>query len=98
MVEQWRQAEDIISQVTVYSTEDNDPVTIKTATQDVRCIGIGTDAAVFTIDTLPGYAFKVYSDMAIEKKMRRPTYMSVCEGLTFSSLLRKRRQVYCHKL
>ena len=68
MVEQWRQAEDIISQVTVYSTEDNDPVTIKTATQDVRCIGIGTDAAVFTLDTLPGYAFKVYSDMAIEKK------------------------------
>lgn len=68
MVEQWRQADEIISQVTVYSTEDNDPVTIKTVSHDVRCIGIGTDAAVFTLDTLPGYAFKVYSDMAIEKK------------------------------
>lgn len=68
MVEQWRQADDIIRQVAVYSTGDNDLVTIKTVIPDVRCIGIGTDAAVFTLDSLPGYTFKVYSDMAIEKK------------------------------
>lgn len=68
MNEAWRQADDILKHVTVYSTEDNDPVTIEVNTKGVHCIGIGTDAAVFTLDILPGYAFKLYSDMALDKK------------------------------
>jgi hypothetical protein len=64
----WTMADQPLRSIRVTGSERNEPVTISGYSEGVRCIGIGTDAAVFSYDQTPGYAFKVYSDLALEKK------------------------------
>ncbi|EXX88464.1 serine/threonine protein kinase [Paenibacillus darwinianus] len=65
---EWTKADKELRLITVTGSEQNEPVVIAGMTEGVQCIGIGTDAAVFTCDSAPGYAFKLYSDIALNKK------------------------------
>lgn len=67
MDEHWRQADRIISQIEIIGTEGNELVDINGHPQGAVCIGIGTDAAVFLLKELPGYAFKIYSELSQDK-------------------------------
>lgn len=64
----WAQAEEVLGHVEIIGNENNKPVTIRGSADDLRCVGIGTDAAVFYYHKTPHYAYKVYSDQALEKK------------------------------
>lgn len=67
MVNDWEIAIDSISKVTVLSNLNNEPVTILTIPGDLKCIGKGTDAAVFQSLALPKYAFKIFSKEKLNK-------------------------------
>jgi len=64
----WKAADAALRQVTVSGSERNEEVAVDGAPAGLRCIGIGTDAAVFAWDGAPGYAYKVYSNLAASKK------------------------------
>lgn len=64
----WKQAEHILRQVRLKGNDRNEPVTIETYSNQLQCIGIGTDAAVFQYQELPAYAFKVFTEHSLEKK------------------------------
>lgn len=66
--EEWKQAEKALSSMEVMKQGTNDPVTIEGESNDLRCIGIGTDAAVFVYEPLPHYAYKLYAAEALPKK------------------------------
>ncbi len=66
--EHWKQAETALACMEVFKNGENDPVTIEGESDDLRCIGIGTDAAVFVYEPLPAYAFKLYAAEAQPKK------------------------------
>jgi hypothetical protein len=68
MISDWKQAEEALMNVEIVGYENNKPVSITRFSEDLRCIGIGTDAAVFYFPKTPNYAYKVYSDKALEKK------------------------------
>jgi len=65
---QWDSAEKELRRVTVSSTGENELVTIKGNSDAFKCIGVGTDAAVFRFFHIPHLAFKVYSDDKLDKK------------------------------
>lgn len=46
----------------ITSTKNNELVTIGEYTQNLSCIGVGTDAAVFQLRIEPSIAFKVYAE------------------------------------
>ncbi|SMF84230.1 hypothetical protein SAMN05661091_2560 [Paenibacillus uliginis N3/975] len=66
--EQWKQAETALSCMEVIKHGENDPVTIEGESDDLHCIGIGTDAAVFVYEPMPAYAYKLYAKQALPKK------------------------------
>ncbi|WP_028596639.1 serine/threonine protein kinase [Paenibacillus assamensis] len=66
--EQWRRAEHALSRMEVIKQGANDPVTIEGESDELHCIGIGTDAAVFVHKQMPQYAYKLYATEALPKK------------------------------
>ncbi|MBH0229699.1 serine/threonine protein kinase [Halobacillus yeomjeoni] len=58
----WEVAIPSLSQVTVHSSPNNGPVTIQGHPEGLRCIGVGTDAAVFQYLEAPLYAFKIFAE------------------------------------
>lgn len=64
----WTQVEEALRNIEVVGHDNNKPVSVIGFAQDLRCIGIGTDAAVFYHPATPHYAYKVYSALALEKK------------------------------
>ncbi|MCM3628483.1 serine/threonine protein kinase [Paenibacillus glycanilyticus] len=68
MIADWKQVEEALKNVEVIGHENNKPVSVIGYAEDLRCIGIGTDAAVFYYPDTPNYAYKVYSAQALEKK------------------------------
>lgn len=68
MVPDWHLAEQSLKCVLIKGNNKNKPVTVLNKSQNLRCIGIGTDAAIFLHELLPSYAFKVYSPEALHKK------------------------------
>lgn len=79
----WAKADGPLRCITVAGSELNEPVVIAGFSEGLRCIGIGTDAAVFTYDLAPGYAFKVYSDLALQKKETEKEVYERIEGIPF---------------
>lgn len=78
MITKWDVAIDSLSNITVLSNPDNEPVTIVGGSEDLKCIGIGTDAAVFQSPYAPDYVFKLYAkDKAYKIKRRRKHLSSV---------------------
>ncbi|BDH62237.1 hypothetical protein MTP04_23670 [Lysinibacillus sp. PLM2] len=67
MEHNWALAKDSLSKITVLSNSNNDPVTIIGDVDDLKCIGVGTDAAVFQHLNAPAYAFKIYATDKKEK-------------------------------
>ncbi|WP_428911702.1 serine/threonine protein kinase [Niallia sp. Krafla_26] len=89
MKEDWMFADKELSKITILSNPNNEPVTIQGSSDSLRCIGRGTDAAVFQSLENPGYAFKVYADDKISKIPREKRvyellgdspYFSTCFG------------------
>lgn len=68
LVPDWRLAEPALKQIEVRGSKKNELVSITAYSEGFRCIGIGTDAAVFLYERTPSYAFKVYSIEAANKK------------------------------
>lgn len=67
MKNKWDIAHDSLSQITVFSNSDNKPVTISGHSDELKCVGVGTDAAVFQHFYAPSYAFKVYAKDKVSK-------------------------------
>ena len=57
-----------LSKIKVCSNPNNEPVTISgDDDDDLKCIGVGTDAAVFQSVSVPTYAFKLYAKDKVNK-------------------------------
>jgi hypothetical protein len=67
MEKEWEFAAQSLTKINVSSNPNNNPVTIIGSSDDLSCIGVGTDAAVFQSIHAPAYAFKVYADDTISK-------------------------------
>ncbi|MBX0314611.1 serine/threonine protein kinase [Planococcus glaciei] len=94
----WQAASASLNNLTVTSHPDNEPVTIQGIARDMRCIGVGTDAAVFQSLTEPGYAFKLYADgkqdkleaeAEVYKRLGESPFFSRCFGATDRLLVLK---------
>ncbi len=92
----WEKAMDSLTQITVTSNLNNDPVTIHGEADDLRCIGVGTDAAVFQSFKSPAYAFKIYAEDKVSKiKVEEHVYnvledspfFSTCYGSYYNCLI-----------
>ena len=57
-----RAAAQALAEIKVTASADNDPVMIEGLVDGYRCIGVGTDAAVFQSLMEPQYAFKLYAE------------------------------------
>ena len=64
---EWDIAERELSQLKVSSNGKNELVTVKGDSNKLKCIGVGTDAAVFRFLYTPQYAFKVFSNDKLGK-------------------------------
>ncbi|TKC14730.1 serine/threonine-protein kinase [Robertmurraya kyonggiensis] len=62
--------EEVLKDIQVLSTKDNDPVIVKGFSEVLKCVGIGTDAAVFQIEDDTRYVYKVFSDDKLETMER----------------------------
>lgn len=67
MEREWEIAIDSLSKINVFSNPNNEPVTIIGDAEDLNCIGVGTDAAVFQSLNAPAYAFKKYAKDKVDK-------------------------------
>ncbi|MEK3990484.1 serine/threonine protein kinase [Robertmurraya sp. FSL R5-0851] len=57
----------LLSHITISSNSNNQPVSIHGNVKELKCIGIGTDAAVFQYIHGPAYAYKLFADDKLEK-------------------------------
>lgn len=87
MEKEWRYAEKLLSNIKVSSNPNNQPVTIYGNDRQLKCIGVGTDAAVFQYIHMPAYAFKLFADDKLDKiqmeakvyeKLGSTPYFSTC--------------------
>jgi hypothetical protein len=86
MENKWEKAIDSLTQITVTSNLNNEPVTIHGHADDLRCIGVGTDAAVFQSFKASSYAFKIYAEDKVSKiKVEEDVYNILGDSPFFSS-------------
>ncbi|WP_449540375.1 serine/threonine protein kinase [Ferdinandcohnia sp. Marseille-Q9671] len=86
MEHHWEIAVDSLSNITVLSNPNNEPVTIMGDADDLKCIGVGTDAAVFRFLPAPEYAYKVYAKDKAEKiKIEAEVYQTLGTSPYFST-------------
>lgn len=78
-----------LSKINVLSNPNNEPVTIIGEAEDMRCVGIGTDAAVFQSENAPAYALKLYAkdktakvmlEEDVYRKLGNSPFFSTCYG------------------
>jgi hypothetical protein len=68
----------LLCKIKVVSDSQNKPVTVYGSSKDLKCIGLGTDAAVFQYAHKPAYAFKLFAD---DKKIKIQTEAKVYQEL-----------------
>ena len=86
MENDWDKAIGSLSKIKVFSNPNNEPVTICGEADDLKCIGIGTDAAVFQSLSAPAYAFKIYAKDKVHKvKVEATVYQVLEESPYFST-------------
>ena len=86
MENDWDIAMDSLSKITVFSNPNNEPVTISGGADDLKCIGVGTDAAVFQSLNAPDFAFKKYAKDKIAKvKVEANVYEILGDSPFFST-------------
>jgi len=82
----WNKASESLSDIKVISNPKNQPVTIQGNSDELRCVGIGTDAAVFQSILAPTYAFKVYAEDRLHKiKAEEEVYQLIGDSAFFST-------------
>lgn len=75
-----------LSKIKVFSNANNEPVTISGDLDDLKCIGVGTDAAVFQSLSVPDYAFKLYAKDKVNKvKVEANVYHILGDSPFFST-------------
>ena len=85
MENDWNIVQDSLSNITVFSNPNNEPVTISGHVNDLKCIGVGTDAAVFQSIKVPAFAFKKYAKEKVDKvKAEAEVYEKLGESPFFS--------------
>ncbi len=98
MEQHWRKEAEQLKDIRVAASPDNEPVTIIGIADGFRCIGVGTDAAVFQSLTRPEYAFKIYAEgktdkleaeAAVYAQIGEAPYFSRCFGKTDHILVLK---------
>lgn len=67
MTDAWRPALEALKHIHVEAHPNNEPVRISGDTDNLTCIGVGTDAAVFQSAQTPQFAFKKYAVGKTEK-------------------------------
>ncbi|WP_155594029.1 serine/threonine protein kinase [Lysinibacillus cavernae] len=85
MENDWDKAISSLSKINVFSNPNNEPVTISGEADDLKCIGVGTDAAVFQSLSAPTYAFKIYAKDKIHKVKIEANVYQILEGSPFFS-------------
>ena len=86
MENKWDIARDSLSKITVLSNPNNEPVTIYGDSDELKCIGVGTDAAVFQSLYAPAYAFKLYAKEKVHKiKIEENIYHMIGNSPFFST-------------
>lgn len=76
--------EDVIKEIQVISSNDNNPVMVKGFSEILKCVGLGTDAAVFHIEDDTQYVYKVFSKDKLEKmEMEKKVYELLEESAYF---------------
>ncbi|MEH7235996.1 serine/threonine protein kinase [Bacillus sp. JJ1562] len=86
MEQNWEIAIDSLSKITVSSNPNNEPVTIIGDADDLKCVGVGTDAAVFQFLNSPAYAYKMYAKDKVDKvKIEANVYRTIGESPFFST-------------
>ncbi|WP_320938762.1 serine/threonine protein kinase [Lysinibacillus capsici] len=86
MENNWDKAIGSLSKINVFSNPNNEPVTISGEADDLKCIGVGTDAAVFQSLSAPAYAFKVYAKDKVHKvKIEANVYEILGDSPFFST-------------
>ncbi|PFA67097.1 serine/threonine protein kinase [Bacillus sp. AFS015802] len=86
MDNKWELALPSLSKMAVSSNPNNEPVTIHGGDDRLRCIGVGTDAAVFQAIDAPQYAFKLYAgDKRSKIKVEEEVYRSISDSPFFST-------------
>lgn len=82
----WQAAAAALAEIKVTASSDNEPVTILGIVNGFRCIGVGTDAAVFQAESAPEFAFKVYAEGKKDKlKAEAEVYERIGSSPHFSS-------------
>lgn len=96
MKNDWDRAIHSLNNITVYSNPNNEPVNVYGEADDLTCVGVGTDAAVFRSDLAPAYVFKRYAEdklfkINIEKdvydKIGDSPYFATCFAATEKCLV-----------
>jgi len=86
MIRDWLLVDEMLSQIEVLSNTDNKPVSIHGNSDELKCIGVGTDAAVFQYVHTPSYALKLYAE---DKRDKIQTEAKVYQELSGSSFFSK---------
>jgi len=86
MNEAWICADKDLANISIISNPNNEPVSIHGSSERLKCIGIGTDAAVFQSVEYPAYAFKIYANDKIDKiQIEKKVYELLGESPYFST-------------
>ena len=82
----WQDAARSLAAIKVTASADNEPVSIFGVAEGFRCIGVGTDAAVFQSAANPEFAFKVYAEGKRDKlEAEAEVYEQIGSSPYFSS-------------
>jgi hypothetical protein len=95
MKQKWLIAAQPLHKISISSNPNNQPVTIHGNSDELRCIGVGTDAAVFQSIEAPSYAFKVYAEDKIAKiKIEEEVYQRLGDSSFFSTCFASNNEKY----
>ena len=87
MSKEWQVAAQALAKIEIKANPFNEPVSIKGIVNDLSCIGVGTDAAVFRYNYAPNFAFKVYADDRLAKiEIEKKVYQQLGESPFFPQL------------
>ena len=85
MKQTWQEIAELLAAVKVVAHPDNEPVSIEGIVDGFRCIGVGTDAAVFQFLEAPEFAFKVYAENKKDKlEAEAEVYAQISDSPYFS--------------
>lgn len=87
MTHEWEKDIHFLSDIKIFSSPNNGPVKVVGDTPNLKCIGIGTDGAVFQSLSAPSYVYKLYaadkldrakSEEAVYQILNHSPYFPTC--------------------